>query len=69
VARYRAHIKSDGFGVVLSPQLPGLLHQELRLAVEGFLQRHGLERDDFCGFHPLGALGPGFSAYFAALEL
>ena len=49
-------IKSDGFGVVLSPQLPGLKHQELRPALEGFLQRHGLERDDFCCFllHPGG---------------
>ena len=118
--------KADGFGVVLSPQLPGLMHQELRTALEGFLQRHGLEREDFCGFllhpggrkiletaesvlgidrarlahswavlrdygnmssatalfvlqralraqdrgaHLLAAFGPGFSAYFAALEL
>ena len=49
-------IKADGFGVVLSPQLPGLMHQELRPAVEGFLQRYGLEREDFIGFllHPGG---------------
>jgi hypothetical protein len=49
-------IKADGFGVMLSPQLPGLMHQELRPALEGFLERHGLERDGFCGF--LSQRGP-----------
>jgi hypothetical protein len=27
-----------------------LMHQELRPALEGFQERHGLEREDFCGF-------------------
>jgi alkylresorcinol/alkylpyrone synthase len=119
-------IKADGFGVVLSPQLPGLMHQELRPALEAFLQRYGFDLESFDGFllhpggrkvletaesvlgidrarlahswavlrdygnmssvtamfvlqralqagdrgpHLLAAFGPGFSAYFAALEL
>jgi len=49
-------IKSDGFGVVLSPELPSLLRRELRPAVDDFLSRNGLERDDIKGFllHPGG---------------
>jgi alkylresorcinol/alkylpyrone synthase len=119
-------VKGDGFGVVLSPQLPGLMHQELRPALDAFLQHHGLALESFDGFllhpggrriletaesalgidrarlahswavlreygnmssvtamfvlqralragdrgrHLLAAFGPGFSAYFAALEL
>ena len=119
-------VKADGFGVVLSPQLPGLMQQELRPALDAFLQRHDLELERFDGFllhpggrkiletaesalgidrarlahswavlrdygnmssvtamfvlqralragdrgrHLLAAFGPGFSAYFAALEL
>jgi alkylresorcinol/alkylpyrone synthase len=119
-------IKADGFGVVLSPQLPGLMHRELRPALEAFLQRYGFDLESFDGFllhpggrkvletaesvlgidrarlahswavlrdygnmssvtamfvlqralqagdrgpHLLAAFGPGFSAYFAALEL
>jgi len=112
--------------LVLSPQLPGLMQQELRPALDAFLQRHDLELERFDGFllhpggrkiletaesalgidrarlahswavlrdygnmssvtamfvlqralragdrgrHLLAAFGPGFSAYFAALEL
>jgi alkylresorcinol/alkylpyrone synthase len=119
-------VKDDGFGVVLSPQLPSLMSQELRPALDAFLQRHDLELGSFDGFllhpggskiletaesalgidrarlahswavlcdygnmssvtamfvlqralragdrgrHLLAAFGPGFSAYFAALEL
>jgi alkylresorcinol/alkylpyrone synthase len=49
-------IKEDGFGVVLSPELPGLMRQELRPALDGFLKRNGLELDGFEGFllHPGG---------------
>jgi alkylresorcinol/alkylpyrone synthase len=119
-------VKSDGFGVVLSPELPGLLRKELRPALDLFLQRNGLELADFAGLllhpggrkiletaedvlgigrdridhswavlrefgnmssataafilhraihardkgrHLLAAFGPGFSAYFVALDL
>jgi alkylresorcinol/alkylpyrone synthase len=49
-------IKEDGFGVVLSPELPGLMRKELRPAVDAFLARNGLELEDFEGFllHPGG---------------
>jgi alkylresorcinol/alkylpyrone synthase len=49
-------IKEDGFGVVLSPELPGLMRRELRPALDGFLERHGLELASFAGFlfHPGG---------------
>jgi alkylresorcinol/alkylpyrone synthase len=119
-------IKGDGFGVVLSPELPGLMRQELRPALDAFLDRNGMELESFEGFlfhpggrkiletaeevlgfdrgrflhswavlrdygnmssatalfilqralqagdkgpHLLAAFGPGFSAYFVALEL
>jgi alkylresorcinol/alkylpyrone synthase len=49
-------IKADGFGVVLSPELPGLLHRELRPALDAFLARNGLRLESFEGllFHPGG---------------
>ena len=49
-------IKSDGFGVVLSPELPALMRNALRPAVDIFLDRHGLSLDEFEGFllHPGG---------------
>jgi alkylresorcinol/alkylpyrone synthase len=119
-------IKGDGFGVVLSPELPGLMQRELRPALDAFLERNGLELEAFSGFllhpggrkvletaevvlgierrrvahswevlrdygnmssvtalfvlqralaagdkgrHLLAAFGPGFSAYFVALDL
>lgn len=119
-------IKSDGFGVVLSPELPALMRDNLRPALQGFLERNGMALEDFAGFlvhpggrkvletaeevlgverrqiihswdvlrdfgnmssatalfvleravqagakgrHLLAAFGPGFSAYFAALDL
>jgi alkylresorcinol/alkylpyrone synthase len=50
-------IRNDGFGVVLSPYLPGLMRDNLREAVDGFLGRNGLRRQDFDGFllHPGGS--------------
>jgi alkylresorcinol/alkylpyrone synthase len=47
-------IKGDGFGVVLSPELPALLRRELRPALDAFLARAALELGDFAGFlfHP-----------------
>lgn len=119
-------IKEDGFGVVLSPQLPALVRRALAPALAAFLERHRLGLESFQGFllhpggrkvleaieealgvhrsrldhswsvlrdfgnmssptalfvleraldagcsgrHLLAALGPGFSAYFAVLDL
>jgi alkylresorcinol/alkylpyrone synthase len=119
-------VKSDGFGVVLSPELTTLLHERLSTALGGFLLRQRLTLQDFAGFlfhpggrkvleclqgalglapadlahswgvlkefgnmssatalfvleraitagasgrHLLGAFGPGFSAYFAVLDM
>lgn len=49
-------MKPDGFGVVLSPQLPFLMRDNLKPALEGFLSRQGLSVGDFAGFlfHPGG---------------
>jgi alkylresorcinol/alkylpyrone synthase len=49
-------VKSDGFGVVLSPKLPALMRRSLRPAVDTFLERNGLSLEDFSGFlfHPGG---------------
>jgi alkylresorcinol/alkylpyrone synthase len=49
-------IKDDGFGVVLSPELPSLMRKALAPAVQDFLQRNGLRLDEFNGllFHPGG---------------
>jgi alkylresorcinol/alkylpyrone synthase len=49
-------VKADGFGVVLSPELPALLRRELRPALEAFLARHGLSLEGLKGFllHPGG---------------
>jgi alkylresorcinol/alkylpyrone synthase len=50
-------IKDDGFGVVLSPDLPGLIRNHLVEAVQGFLDRSGMSLGEFSGFllHPGGA--------------
>ena len=50
-------IKEDGFGVVLSPDLPGLIRNHLAGAVQGFLDASGMSLGEFCGFllHPGGA--------------
>jgi alkylresorcinol/alkylpyrone synthase len=49
-------IKEDGFGVVLSPELPALLRRELAAALEAFLDRHDMNLESFRGFlfHPGG---------------
>jgi alkylresorcinol/alkylpyrone synthase len=119
-------VKADGFGVVLSPELPALMRAHLAPVTKTFLERHNLTLADFRGFllhpggrkvletaedvlhldrsdvahswavlrdfgnmssatalfilarairennkglHLLAAFGPGFSAYFAALQL
>jgi alkylresorcinol/alkylpyrone synthase len=50
-------IKEDGFGVVLSPDLPGLIRNHLADAVQGFLDASGMSLGEFAGFllHPGGA--------------
>ncbi len=49
-------MKQDGFGVVLSPELPSLMQNHLGEALSAFLDRHGLTLEDFDGFlfHPGG---------------
>ncbi|MFP4539139.1 MAG: type III polyketide synthase [Dichotomicrobium sp.] len=50
-------ILDDGFGVVLSPELPSLMRNHLGEAVDHFLDRSGIARADIDGFliHPGGA--------------
>lgn len=50
-------IKEDGFGVVLSPELPGLIRGHLLSALTGFLEASAMSLGDFMGFllHPGGA--------------
>lgn len=50
-------VKDDGFGVVLSPELPSLMRENLGAAVADFLERAGLDLNDFSGFllHPGGS--------------
>lgn len=49
-------IKDNGFGVVLSPELPSLIRRELRPVMDDFLARNGLARGDLEGIllHPGG---------------
>src|SRR5271163_650744 len=49
-------IKDDGFGIVLSPELPSLMARELMPALQDFLDRNGFRLADFDGFlfHPGG---------------
>jgi alkylresorcinol/alkylpyrone synthase len=49
-------IKDDGFGVVLSPELPALMNEKLAPALQDFLDRNGFRLSDFNGFlfHPGG---------------
>jgi len=50
-------IKNDGFGVVLSPELPTLMRERLGEALFPFLASAGLSLEDFDGFllHPGGS--------------
>jgi alkylresorcinol/alkylpyrone synthase len=49
-------IEDDGFGVVLSPDIPRCARYDLRSALDNFLARQGLELDDLEGviMHPGG---------------
>jgi alkylresorcinol/alkylpyrone synthase len=48
--------KDDGFGIVLSPELPALMNESLAPALQNFLDRNGFRLSDFNGFlfHPGG---------------
>ena len=50
-------MRHDGFGVVLSPELPELLVENLRPAVQEFLDRNGMSLGELAGFlfHPGGS--------------
>lgn len=49
-------IKDDGFGVVLSPELPALMRDNLGLVILDFLRKNSMTLDDVDGFlfHPGG---------------
>jgi alkylresorcinol/alkylpyrone synthase len=49
-------VRNDGFGIVLSAQLPSLIEQRLVPAIDSFLHRNGMNRDDLDGYllHPGG---------------
>jgi alkylresorcinol/alkylpyrone synthase len=49
-------IKDDGFGIVLSAELPSLMRKALAPALHDFLDRNGFRLSDFNGFlfHPGG---------------
>ncbi len=49
-------VLGDGFGVVLSPDLPDLVRERFGEALDAFLARRGIAREDFAGFliHPGG---------------
>ncbi|MEJ0013617.1 MAG: type III polyketide synthase [Bauldia sp.] len=49
-------IKNDGFGIVLSPTLPSLVQERFAPALDQFLAKHELTRDDIDGYllHPGG---------------
>ncbi len=51
------HVENDGLGVLFSRDIPTLVRQEFADAVDGFLARQGLGRDDIDGHicHPGGA--------------
>jgi alkylresorcinol/alkylpyrone synthase len=50
-------IKEDGFGVVLSPELPALIKSHLAPALRGFLEANGMSLGELSGFlfHPGGS--------------
>ena len=49
-------VRNDGFGVVLSVHLPALMEERFGPALDAFLERNGLTRDDLEGLllHPGG---------------
>ncbi len=62
-------IEDDGFGVVLSPDIPRCARHDLRPALDAFLARQGLALNDLAGviMHPGGR--KVLEAFQDALEL
>lgn len=50
-------VKNDGFGVVISAEIPSLMRANLSEALNGFLERAGLDMKEFAGIllHPGGS--------------
>jgi alkylresorcinol/alkylpyrone synthase len=50
-------VQDDGFGVLFSRDIPALIRTHFGAALDAFLARHGLARDDLDGYicHPGGA--------------
>lgn len=50
-------VEADGFGVLFSKDIPNLIRAHYLEALDDFLERHGLSRDDLCDYvvHPGGA--------------
>jgi alkylresorcinol/alkylpyrone synthase len=57
-------IKDDGFGIVLSPELPTLMRERLAEGLVPFFAREGLLPQDFEGF----LLHPGGSKVLTTIE-
>jgi alkylresorcinol/alkylpyrone synthase len=57
-------MENDGLGVVFSRDIPALIRERFGTALDRFLSRHGLERDDLDGF----VCHPGGAKVIAALE-
>jgi alkylresorcinol/alkylpyrone synthase len=57
-------VRHDGFGVVLSPNLPALLRRQLRPAMQAFLDRNGMSLGELAGF----LLHPGGSKVLSTVE-
>lgn len=57
-------VKNDGFGVVISAEIPSLMRANLPDAIGGFLGRAGLNLKDFAGIH----LHPGGSRVLDVAE-
>jgi len=57
-------VENDGFGVVISTDIPQYARKGLRPATDAFLQRHGLSLSDITGF----AFHPGGRKVLEAIE-
>lgn len=58
------HIENDGFGVLFSKDIPGIIGERFGPALDGFLRRNSLIRDDLTEY----VCHPGGTKVLAALE-
>ncbi|WP_282608310.1 type III polyketide synthase [Pelagibius sp. Alg239-R121] len=58
------HIENDGFGVLFSKDIPGIIGERFGPALDGFLRRNGLKRSELDDF----VCHPGGTKVLAALE-